>query len=321
LAVTVTQLSAFLSVVRLGSVTAAAEELVVTQPSVSAAVAALQRELGVELTERAGRGVRPTPAGEAYARYATDVLALLKQGSEVAGQVAQGAASHLRITAVTTAGEYLLPPLVSAFGEQHPELEVSVDVGNRKEVFRRLEAHEADVAISGRAPDGRGFEGTPFLDNEFVLITVPGDPLAKRPWVAVDELAGKPWLMREQGSGTRRLCELYLDSHQLHPPLLTLGSNGAIKNAARMGLGIALQSREAVELELGSGRLATIRPRGGLPKRSWHAVKSTVGPSSEAVEAFIEYVRSPAARQALVRVHGEENTPHAVPGERGPGQA
>ncbi len=305
MAVTVTQLSAFLSVVRLGSVTAAADELVVTQPSVSAAVAALEREVGVELTERAGRGVRPTPAGEAYARYATDVLVLLKEGSEVAGEVAQGTGSHLRITAVTTAGEYLLPPLVRAFRERQPELEVSVDVGNRQEVFRRLEAHEADVAISGRAPEGRGFEGMPFLDNEFVLITEPGDPLAKRPWVAVDELAGTPWLMREQGSGTRRLCELYLDSHQLHPPLLTLGSNGAIKNAARMGLGIALQSREAVELELGSRRLATISPRGGLPRRSWHVVKSTVGPSSDSIEEFIEYVRSPAARQALARVHGD----------------
>ncbi len=301
MAVTLTQLSAFLAVVRSGSVTAAAEELVVTQPSVSAAVAALERELGVQLTERVGRGVRPTPAGNTYARYATDVLALLKEGSEVAGEVARGAGSHLRITAVTTAGEYLLPPLIRAFREVHPELELSVDVGNRQEVFRRLEAHEADVAISGRAPADRGFEAVQFLDNEFVLITAPGDPLAKRPWVAVDELAHTPWLMREQGSGTRRLCEVYLDSNQLQPPLLTLGSNGAIKNAARMGLGIALQSRDAVELELGSGHLAAISPRGGLPKRSWHAVRSTVGPSPESVDTFIDFVRSPAAREELTR--------------------
>lgn len=299
MAVTVTQLSAFLSVVRLGSVTAAAEELVVTQPSVSAAVAALERELGLQLTERAGRGIRPTPAGEAYARYATDVLALLEHGSKEAAEVARGAVSRLRISAVTTAGEYLLPTLVSAFRDQRPGLEVSVAVGNRQEVFRQLEAREADVAISGRPPDSRGFEGMPFLDNEFVIITAPDDPRAKRPWVAVDELAETPWLMREQGSGTRRVCELYLDSHQLRPPLLTLGSNGAIKNAAGMGLGVALQSREAVELELGSGRVATVRPRGGLPKRAWHVVKSIVGPSSESVEAFIAYVRSPAARRAL----------------------
>jgi DNA-binding transcriptional LysR family regulator len=287
-------------------VTAAAEELVVTQPSVSAAVAALERELGVELTERAGRSVRPTPAGEAYARYAADVLALLREGSEVAAAAAQGAGNRLRITAVTTAGEYLLPPLLRAFGEHHPELEVSVHVGNREEVFRRLEAHEADVAISGRTPEDRGFDGVAFLDNEFVLITAPGDPLAKRAWVAVDELSRTPWLMREQGSGTRRLCETYLSTHQIQPPMLTLGSNGAIKNAARMGLGIALQSREAVALELELGLLATIKPRGGLPKRSWYVVRSTVGPSSQPAEAFTEFVRSPAAGHALARMHGDE---------------
>ncbi len=306
MAVTLTQLSAFVWVVRLGSVTAAAEQLVVTQPSVSAAVAALEREVGVTLTERAGRSVRPTEAGEIYARYAADVLGLLQEGAERAAEAARGAGSGLRIAAVTTAGEHLLPALISDFGEQHPGLEVSVYVANRQEVFRRLEAREADVAISGRPPEDRGLEGVSFLDNEFVLITAPQDPLAKRPWVPVDELARTPWLMREQGSGTRRLCEDYLDSHQLQPPLLTLGSNGAIKNAARTGLGVALQSRDAVELELGFGLLGTIRPRGGLPKRSWYVVSSTVGPRSEPAQAFTEYVCSPAARVALERAHGDE---------------
>jgi DNA-binding transcriptional LysR family regulator len=301
-----TQLSSFLAVVRHGSVTAAAEELVVTQPSVSAAVAALERELGIKLTERVGRNVRPTRAGEAYARYAADVLGLLKEGSEVAGEVARGAGTRLRMAAVTTAGEYLLPPLIRSFREQHPELEVSLHVGNREEVFRRLESHEVDVAISGRAPERRGFEAIPFADNEVVLITAPGDPLAGRPWVDPNDLAATPWLMREQGSGTRRLCEVYLDSQGLRPPLLTLGSNGAIKNAARMGLGVALQSRVAVELELGFGLLATIHPRGGLPKRSWYVVSSTVGPRSEAVEAFSRYVRSAAARRALTEARGDE---------------
>jgi DNA-binding transcriptional LysR family regulator len=305
-AVTVTQLSAFLAVVRHGSVTGAAEELVVTQPSVSAAISALERELGVDLTERVGRSIRPTAAGEAYARYAGDVLALLKEGSEVAGQVARGGNVPLRVTAVTTAGEYLLPALLHAFQEQEPDIEVTVHVGNREEVFRRLEAHEADVAISGRAPTGRGFQGSVFLDNEFVLITSPEDPLAKRPWVAVDELAAVPWLMREHGSGTRRLCETYLASHQLQPPMLTLGSNGAIKSAARVGLGVALQSREAVALELEVGLLQTIRPRGGLPKRSWYVVRSTVGPGSAAANAFTQFVRSPEGAETLARSHGDE---------------
>ena len=162
------------------------------------------------------------------------------------------------------------------------------------------------MAISGQAPRARGFEGTAFLDNEFVLITSSEDPLAKRAWVALDELGATPWLMREQGSGTRRLCETYLNSHQLQPPVLTLGSNGAIKNAAQEGLGVALQSREAVALEVEVGLLKTITPRGGLPKRAWYVVRSTVGPGSEAAEAFIEFVGSPAAAQALGRSHGNQ---------------
>ncbi|MBM3666080.1 MAG: LysR family transcriptional regulator [Actinobacteria bacterium] len=306
MAVTLTQLSAFLTVVRRGSVTAAAEELVVTQPSVSAAVAALEREVGVQLTERAGRNVRPTAAGEAYARYAADVLGLLREGAEVAGEVARGAGSRLRISAVTTAGEYLAPVLIQAFREHHPELQVSLHVGNREEVFRRVQTHEADVAVSGRPPEESGLEGEVFADNEFALITAPGDPLAKRPRVAVSELGGTPWLMREQGSGTRRLCQAYLSQHQLDPAQLTLGSNGAIKNAARVGLGIALQSRHAIQLELDCGLLATIRPRGGLPKRAWYVVRSSVGPNRESVDAFHAFITSPAARHALARAHGDE---------------
>ena len=301
MAVTMTQLSAFLAVVRTGSVTAAAEELVVTQPSVSAAVAALEREVGVQLTERAGRGIKPTPAGLAYARYAGDVMALLREGSEVAAEAARGVTAGVRVAAVTTAGEYLLPALIRGFREHRPDLELSVYVDNRQEVFRQLGAREADVAIAGRPPEDGGFEGTPFLENEFVLIAAPTDPLTHRPWVSVDELAERSWLMREQGSGTRRLCEAYLASHQLAPPLLTLGSNGAIKSAARIGLGIALQSRAAVGLELASGHLATIQPRGGLPKRQWHVVRSAAGPGSEAAEAFAEYVRA-SAGEALARV-------------------
>ena len=262
MAVTLTQLLAFLTVVRRGSVTAAAEELVVTQPSVSAAVSALERELGVALTERAGRTLRPTPAGEAYAVYASDVLGLLDQGARAAKEVAGQAPHSLRISAVTTAGEYIVPQLIQAFRERRPELEISLDVGNREVVFQRLLEHKVDVAITGRIPDSERMLGHDFADNEFVLVTEPGDPLGKRRWVAVEELAKRSWLVREEGSGTRNVCLEFLASRGLEPNVLTLGSNGAIKQAARSGLGVALQSKAAVELELELGLLETISPRG-----------------------------------------------------------
>ena len=301
MAVTLTQLVSFLTVVRRGSVTAAADELVVTQPSVSAAVSALERELGVTLTERAGRTLRPTPAGQAFVPYATDVLGLLEQGTRVARETAHQEPRALRISAVTTAGEYLVPQLIRAFRERHPELEVSLDVGNREVVFARILDHSVDVAVTGRIPDDARLTGYEFADNEFVLITAPEDPLARRRWVSVEELATRPWLLREPGSGTRTLVEEFLAGRGIEPTLLTLGSNGAIKQAARAGLGLALHPRAAVELELELGLLGTISPRGGLPERRWHIVRSAVGPVREDVQAFMAFCSSPAARHALAR--------------------
>jgi DNA-binding transcriptional LysR family regulator len=299
MAVTLTQLVAFLTVVRRGSVTAAAEELVVTQPSVSAAVNALERELGVRLTERAGRTVRPTAAGAAYAPYAADVLGLLEQGQRAAREAADAHPHTLRISAVTTAGEYLVPQLIQAFRERRPEVEISLDVGNRELVFQRVLDHKVDVAVTGRIPDDERLVGRDFADNEFVLITAAGDPLARRRSVAMEELGMRPWLLREPGSGTRTLVEEFLASRGIAPTKLTLGSNGAIKQAARAGLGIAIQSRAAVELELKLGLLDTITPRGGLPQRRWHVVRSATGPIREDAEAFMTFCTSPAGLHAL----------------------
>jgi DNA-binding transcriptional LysR family regulator len=299
MAVTLTQLTAFLAVARRGSVTAAAEELVVTQPSVSAAVSALERALGVQLTERAGRTLAPTPAGRAYMPYAADVIGLLERGRRAAREAAAPRSTTLRVSAVTTAGEHLAPLLLQAFRAQQPELEVSLDVGNRETVFGRLADHVVDVAITGRVPDDSGLVGEPFAENEIVLITAPSDPLTRRRWVAIEELSTRPWLVREPGSGTRVMCEEYLAAHAVAPELLTLGSNGAIRQAARVGLGVALISRIAVALELEHGLLGLIRVRGGLPRRSWYVARSAVGPVPDAVGQFSRFVHSQAARRAL----------------------
>jgi LysR family transcriptional regulator, low CO2-responsive transcriptional regulator len=134
-----------------------------------------------------------------------------------------------------------------------------------------------------------------------VLIASPTDPLASRATVSVDELRDRAWLQREPGSGTRILSEEYLAAHALEPRTVTLGSNGAIKQAVALGLGIALQSRFAVQLELEMGMLALIRPREGLPRRGWHVVYSAVGPTRQEVSAFVEFTQSRAAQQALSR--------------------
>jgi DNA-binding transcriptional LysR family regulator len=298
MAVTVTQLRSFLAVVRTGSVTAAAEELVVSQPSVSAAVSALGRELGVELTERVGRNVRPSPAGKVFAAYAADVVGLLDQGARAAREAAQQAASELRIGAVTTAGEHIAPQLMQAFAALHPEITLTVDVGNRERVFERLRTHRSDVAIGGRPPDD-GVIGERFLDNPIVLVTAPDDPLAARRRVPVEELGSRPWLLREEGSGTRSMTEEFLAGHDLHPPTRTLGSNGAIKQAARVGLGVSLQSSLATRLEVEHGLLGTIDVDVPLPRRQWYVIRPAHGPLRPAVEQFLAFVKSDAVHEAM----------------------
>jgi DNA-binding transcriptional LysR family regulator len=300
MAVTVTQLRSFLAVVRTGSVTAAAEELVVSQPSVSAAVSALTRELGVELTERVGRSVRPSPAGKVFASYATDVVGLLDQGARAAREAADSAATELRIGAVTTAGEHIAPQLMQAFAARHPEVALSVDVGNRERVFERLRTHRSDVAIGGRPPD-EGIVGERFLDNPIVVITAPDDPLANARRVRVEQLGSRPWLLREEGSGTRSMTAEFLAGHDLHPPILNLGSNGAIKQAARAGLGVSLQSRLATHLEVELGLLGTIHVDVPLPRRQWYVIRPAHGPVRPAVEHFLRFARSDEAKAAVER--------------------
>jgi DNA-binding transcriptional LysR family regulator len=299
MAVTLTQLSAFVAVVRCGSVTAAARELVVTQPSVSAAVSALERELGVQLTERGGRTLVPTAAGRAYLPYALDVLGLLSRGTRAAREAAGGERATLRVSAVTTAGEHLAPLLLQAFRAHRPEFDISLDVGNRATVFERLASHAVDVAITGRVPDGIGLHGERFAANEIVLITAAEDALARRRWVAIEELDSRPWLVREVGSGTRAMCEEFLAVHDVAPELVTLGSNGAIGQAARAGLGVALISRAAVQLELEHRLLGLIHIRGGPPERSWYVVRPAAGPVPEAVMQFTRFVHSAVARRVM----------------------
>jgi DNA-binding transcriptional LysR family regulator len=300
MAVTVTQLRSFLAVLRTGSVTAAADELVVSQPSVSAAVSALSRELGVELTERVGRNVRPSAAGKVFASYAADVVGLLDQGARAARETADRAATELRIGAVTTAGEYIVPQLMQAFAAHHPEATLSVDVGNRERVFERLRTHRSDIAIGGRPP-ADGIVGQRFLDNPIVVITAPDDPLANGRRVRVEQLGSRPWLLREEGSGTRSMVEEFLAAHDLHPPIRTLGSNGAIKQAARAGLGVSLQSRLATHLELELGLLGTIQVDVSLPRRQWYVIRPANGPLRPAVEQFVGFVHSGEAKVAVER--------------------
>ncbi len=292
MAITLTQLRSFLAVVRSGSVTSAAEELVVTQPSISAAVRALTRELGTPLLERDGRGVRPTAAGRAFAPYATDIIGLLERGRRAAIEASGQAESGLRIAAVTTAAESFVPLLLKRYASRNPDVDLTLAVGNRDRVLELLLRREADIGFVGRPPSGGRagrIKSQAVRPNELVLAGAPDEPLTKKSSVTAAELNGSRWLLREQGSGTRTANEDYIAANGLTVRTLTLGSNGAIKQAVRSGLGISFLARDSVAGELESGALAVIPLTNVPPGRPWHVMRSAVGPSPATVGDFFDF--------------------------------
>jgi len=296
--VTLGQIRTFLAVVRAGSVRGAAAALHISEPSVSAAVGALERETGVALLERDGRGIRLSAAGEAFARYGAEAIGLLEQGTDAARGATRPGTGRLRLAAVTTAGEAIVPLLLQAFLQRFPGVEATLEVGNRALVGQRLRERAADVGIGGR-PD-RGLAGVEFLPNELVLVASSEHPLARRAHLTAEDLAGATWLLREAGSGTRATAEEFLGSSGIEArTTLTMGSNGAIRQSAAIGLGITLISTHAVDHDLATGTLKRLKAPGLPLKRAWFALFPEAGTLPPASQSFVRFLRSPDAKRAL----------------------
>jgi LysR family transcriptional regulator, low CO2-responsive transcriptional regulator len=259
------RLRAFAAVAESGSVRAAAQRLVVTESAVSAAIAALTREIGVPLVERHGRGVGLTPAGQTYASYARTLLGLHAEALSAAR--GDGDAEHglVRMAAVTTAGDHVLPGMLASFRDRHPGVSLRLDVGTSEHVWALLEAHECDLVIAGRPPPVPGLVVRAVRPNTLVVV---GSPETARGFA----VPRATWLLREPGSGTRATCEALLAALDADPPALTLGSNGAVVAGAAAGLGVTLASRDAVRAELGAGGLVTLAVPHTPMRRPWHAV-------------------------------------------------
>lgn len=270
---TLGQLRTFLAVVDAGSVRGAAERLVVTQPAVSSALASLAAEIGVPLVARDGRGLRLTPAGVAFAGYVRQALGLLDQAVNAAAGHDHPERGRVRLAAVTTAGERIVPRLLASFRRRFPEAGVVLEVGNRRRLWGLLGARQVDLAIGGRPPAGEPFVTLATRPND-LMVVAPAEPGSTEPvrHVGLDELARATWLLREPGSGTRGTTEELLRELELDPRVLTVGSNGAILESVQVGLGITLLSRDAAAAELEAGSLQEWR-YGPLPlRREWHVV-------------------------------------------------
>jgi DNA-binding transcriptional LysR family regulator len=260
-----------------GSVREAARRLSITESAVSAALTALAREVRVSLVERDGRGVRLTAPGQAYAGYARQILGMHEEALAAARSGQDPERGRVRVAAVTTAGEHLLPDQLASFLSAHPEVDLRLEVGTSERIWAMFAAHEADLVIGGRPPA--------HVADAFIRATRPNVlVVVASPAVAEGfDLASTRWLQREAGSATRVHGETLLSGLEADPPRLTLGSNGAVIACAVAGLGATLAPRAAVSAHLARGELAEV-PLPGTPlRRPWRAVTHRQPPLTAAL--------------------------------------
>jgi DNA-binding transcriptional LysR family regulator len=274
---TVARLRTLVAVADCGSVREAARRLTVTESAVSAALAALAREVRVPLVERHGRGLRLTGHGQAYAGYARQILGLHEEALAAARSGPDAERGQVRVAAVTTAGEHLLPSALASFLGAHPGVDLRLEVGSSERMWAMFTAREADLVIGGRPPaHAAGAVITATRPNLLVVVAAPA--VAGR-----FDLAATRWLQREAGSATRAHGEALLSGLEASPPRLTLGSNGAVIAGAVAGLGATLVPREAVRQHLRAGELTEIPVPGTPLRRPWCAVTHPEPPPAAAL--------------------------------------
>jgi DNA-binding transcriptional LysR family regulator len=270
------RLQTFMTVYETGSVRTAAEALHVTPPAVSAGIAALESALGTTLFAKSGRGIAPTDAGETFAGYGRKLLGLI---AEAAGAVHDADRGRVRIGAVATASEFVLPPLIASFVDEHPHVELSLSVLPRDELFSLAADHAVDVVLAGRPPRGSGLVTRARRENRLLLVGRPdfrGDPLTTT------------WLLTALGSGTRETTLSLLTRLQATPPLLTLGTAGAAVAAARQGLGVTLVHEAAAREQLDAGELTSYPVTGTPLDRPWHLC--TTSEPTAATRLFLRHL-------------------------------
>ncbi len=246
-------------------------------------IKALENELSVRLLDRTGNKVALTPAGRILHRHAMAIAEIVAKAEKEIAEAAGENAGELHLGASTSIAQYVLPKLLGSFHQKFPRIRISVVSGNTEEIVDHLAAAKIDIGLIEGPALRRDVKTEPFLADELVLI-VP----AKHPWtngneITVEDLKNAPWLLREIGSGTRRVLEMALEKVGMKKPfsnvIMQLDSTEAIISSVEAGLGIGFVSRWAVDRRLPLGRIKKARVTGlHIPRNFCLVYPSGPGP-------------------------------------------
>ncbi|KJH73446.1 LysR family transcriptional regulator [Aliterella atlantica] len=287
---TLHQLKVFEAVARHSSFTRAAEELFLTQPTVSMQVKQLAKAVGLPLFEQVGKQLYLTTAGQELYATCHDVFEKISQFEIVVADLKGLKQGGLRLSTITTA-KYVIPRLLGPFCQRYPGIDVSLTVTNHERVLENLLHNRDDLYIVSQTPEDIDVSFHPFLENPLVVLAPRSHPLAGEKNIPIESLADEPFIMREPGSGTRKAVQALFERHGVSVKVkLDLGSNEAIKQAIAGGLGLSVLSRHVLALEGLNSQITVLDVQEFPIKRYWYVVYPTGKKLSVVARTFFEYL-------------------------------
>jgi DNA-binding transcriptional LysR family regulator len=224
------------------------------------------------LYEQIGKKLYLTPTGEAVEQAGQDIqrrLENLMQELDAQRNLDRGL---LRLSIISTA-QYFAPRLIGSFCQSHPGIEVRLEIVNRDAILLRLKQNLDDIYIMGQVPEDIDGVAEPFMDNPIVVVAPADHPLATEAQISPTRLAQEPFILREEGSGTRLTAENFFAERQIQLRVrMTMSSNEAVKQLVAGGLGLAVLSRNTVAAEAAAGDIIILDVAGFPILRNWHAV-------------------------------------------------
>jgi len=287
------QLEAFVQVAAHHSFSRAAEALQLTQPSITARIQALERELGEKMFERGGRSVRLTDAGTILLPYAERILQMVRESKESVEEVRSVQAGRLRLGSALTISTYVLPRILRTFHSRYPGVEVMVHTGRSEQVLNMLLSDEVQVGLSHSLvhPD---VETVNLYADEVILVANPDHPFAARRQATIEEVGSQPVILADRGSSYYSLTHgLFRQAGVVPNVAMELDSMEATKRMVEEGLGIALLPRVCLERELKQGLLTEVAiTNAPAISRQIALIYRKSRKRVRTVQAFLEVLRS-----------------------------
>lgn len=291
---TLHQLKVFEAAARHSSFTRAAEELFLTQPTVSMQIKQLTKSVGLPLFEQVGKRLYLTEAGRELFATCRQIFETIAQFEMKVADLKGLKQGQLRLAVITTA-KYFIPRLLGPFCQLYPGIDIALQVTNHEGILERMTSNLDDLYIMSQVPEHLDVNCEPFLDNPLVVIAPLNHPLAKETNISLQRLSSEPFIMREPGSGTRRTIQNLLDEHELTVKVkLELGSNEAIKQAIAGGLGISVLSRHTLLTDASEFSILDVQ---NFPiKRNWYMVYPSGKQLSIVARAYHDYLLNAAKK-------------------------